>query len=62
LKLRKSGSFAGQSIRHVSVIGIERPPKEMRADGREIKFDFDATNKQLKADIPDNVSEIVLDR
>lgn len=54
--------FAGQPIRYIQAIGVTARPKEMRVDGREIKFDYDAATKRLRAEIPENVSEITLVR
>jgi YD repeat-containing protein len=34
----------------------------MLADGREIKFTYDAATKRLRAEIPDGVSEVTMIR
>src|SRR5258706_10025934 len=53
LKLMRSGSFDGQPIRYLEIIGLTAPPRELRADGRGLKFTFDAESKRLNADLPE---------
>jgi hypothetical protein len=44
------------------VIGVAAQPKQMAADGREIKFSYDAGTKRVKAEIPVGVGEITMVR
>ncbi len=60
--VRRIGDFRGQRLKFVEVIGIAARPKQMLADGREIRFDFDEKTKRLKAEIPENVGELRLIR
>ena len=62
IKIRRDGEFKGQTLKFLEVIGIAAAPKQIAADGREIKFTFDAATKRLKAEIPDGVSEITMVR
>ncbi len=60
LKLMRSGSFHDQPIRYLEIIGLTAPPRELRADGRGLKFTFDAESKRLNANLLEGVSEITL--
>jgi len=62
LKFTTTGDFRGQVIRSVVVNGISTPPKEIRADGRLLRFDFMSATKRLWIDIPTGVSEITMVR
>ena len=60
LKIQRIGSFQGQAIRYLEIVGIEVSPRELRFDGQLAEFRFDAKMHRLGAAIPDNVSEITL--
>ncbi|MEO8649914.1 MAG: TIM-barrel domain-containing protein, partial [Acidobacteriota bacterium] len=63
LKITRTGSFAGQQIGSVEVIGLAEPPREVRADGRRIEnLDFDRAGKRLKFSVSPDVAEITLIR
>lgn len=62
IKIRRSGDFRGQSLKFIEVLGIAAAPKQLLADGREIKFLYDPATKRLKAEIPDGVVEITMIR
>ncbi len=62
IKIRRDGQFPGQALKFVEAVGIAAPPKQMLADGREIKFTYEAATKRLRAEVPDGVSEITLIR
>lgn len=62
IKIRRDGEFKGQELRSIEVIGVAAQPKQMAADGREIKFTYDAAAKRVKAEIPDGVGEITMVR
>ncbi|MEO7660710.1 MAG: glycoside hydrolase family 31 protein [Pyrinomonadaceae bacterium] len=58
LTIRRSGDFSGQSIRFFEAIGIATVPKQMLANGREVKFTYDAAEKRVRMEIGDDVTEI----
>jgi len=60
LKFSRNGSFRGQPIGTVVVIGIATAPKHIQADGRDLKFIFSLATKSVSVDIPDNVSELTM--
>ena len=60
LKISMAGSFSGQTIRSVEVVGLTARPKEMRADGRELNFTYDESTKRLRAELPESVVELTL--
>jgi alpha-glucosidase len=62
LKLRRVGNFRGQPIRYVEAIGITANPREIRVDGRKVDHTYDAGTKRVRAEIPENASEITLVR
>lgn len=62
IKISRSGEFKGQTLKFIEVIGVATQPKQMAADGREIKFTYDTATKRVKAEIPDSVSEITMVR
>lgn len=62
ISISRTGDFIGQRLRSIEVVGITAKPKQMFADGREIKFDFDEKSKRLKSEIPDGVTELRLIR
>lgn len=62
VKIIRNGDLRGQQLKFVEVIGIAARPKQMLADGRDLKFDFDEKTKRLKAEIPENASELRLIR
>ena len=62
VKLTRFGDFQGQSIRSVEAIGLPAAPKQMFADGREVKFSYDAATKRLKTKIPDGIVELTMVR
>lgn len=62
IKVRRDGEFKGQELRSIEVIGVAAQPKQMAADGREIKFSYDAGTKRVKAEIPVGVGEITMVR
>ncbi|MFT3744064.1 MAG: glycoside hydrolase family 31 protein [Pyrinomonadaceae bacterium] len=62
VKIIRSGEFKGQTLKFIEVIGVAAQPKQMAADGRDVKFTYDAATKRVKAEIPDGVSEITMVR
>lgn len=62
LRLERFGDFQGQRIRYVEALGIGAAPKEVRADGVVLASEFDAANKRLRIEVPENVREITLVR
>ncbi len=62
VKMNSVGNFRGQSVRFIEVVGVPAAPKQMLADGRDIKFTYTPVTKRLKAEIPDAASEITLVR
>lgn len=62
LRLARSGNFTGQRIRYIRAIGVPARPKEMRADGKILDIDFDASVKRLRVEINGDENEILLIR
>lgn len=58
LKISRFGSFAGQAIRYVEIVGLSASPKQVLADGRDAKFIYDASAKRLKVDVNDGIREL----
>jgi alpha-glucosidase len=62
LKIRKVGTFSGQPITYIEIVGLNFHPRELRVDGRPIEFAYDTAGHRLKAAIPESAAEISLAR
>lgn len=62
LKLRRVGSFSGQRIEALEVIGLPERPRELIADGKTLEFTYDPGRKRLHANLPSQVTEIRMAR
>ena len=62
IKIRRTGNFQGQKIIYGEMIGVIASPKQVLADGREVKFTFDAAAKRLRMEMPDGVRELTMVR
>ena len=62
IKIRRTGNFQGQKIIYGEMIGVIASPKQILADGREVKFTFDAAAKRLRIEMPDGVKELTMVR
>ena len=62
LKLDRTGSFDGQKIRFVEVVGIVATPRDVLADGQKVPFVFDSTTKRLRIELSGSAKEIRLIR
>ncbi|MEP7148830.1 MAG: TIM-barrel domain-containing protein [Acidobacteriota bacterium] len=62
IKITRIGDFGGQQIRYLEVVGLGADPHEVRADGKKIIHAFDSARKRLRAELPENVTEITLIR
>jgi alpha-glucosidase len=60
LKITRAGSFAGQPIRYLEIVGLAGQPGELRADGVRLNFTFDDVSRRLRAVLPENANEITL--
>ena len=62
LKLNRTGSFDGQKIRFVEVVGIAANPRDVLADGQKTPFVFDSATKRLRIELSGGEKEIRLIR
>lgn len=62
IRFSRTGNFSGQSIRFVEAVGLPALPRQVLADGREVKFTYDVSAKRLKVEVPDGVGEMRLVR
>ncbi len=62
IKIRRTGNFQGQKIIYGELIGVIASPKQVLADGREVKFTFDAAAKRLRMEMPDGARELTMVR
>lgn len=63
LRLNRTGNFQGQKILYLQIIGLDKRPKEISADGKSVKdLDFDEKTKRLRIKSDDDVAEIKLTR
>jgi alpha-glucosidase len=62
LKLMRAGNFNGQKIRYIRAIGVSAKPREVRADGKNLDMDYDASVKRLRVEINGDEKEILLIR
>lgn len=62
LKIERTGSFEGQKILAVEVVGISANPREIRADGRKIAHKFDPDRRRIMAGLKGAESEITMIR
>ena len=62
VKIDRVGSFDGQKLKKIEVIGVATAPKELLADGTSLRFTYDEKTKRLGAEVPDGVRELRLIR
>jgi alpha-glucosidase len=62
IRFARSGTFAGRPVKYIEVIGLQAAPKQMFADGREIRSNYDEKTKRLKTEVPANVAEVTMVR
>ncbi len=62
LSIDRFGDFRGQPVKFVEALGIGVEPKEVRADGQRVQFNFDADRKRLRVEIGESTKEVVLVR
>ena len=62
LKMIRDGTYVGQPIRSLEIVGLTTQPKELRANGNIIEFTFDSGIRRMHAKLPENANEITLIR
>jgi len=62
LKIDRFGTYSGQRIEALEVVGLPTAPRELRADGKPLEFSFDSATRRLRAALPESVNEITLNR
>lgn len=62
LRIGRTGTFRGQPIRYVEVVGLPAEPREVRADGRKVDHRYDPATRRLQSEIPESTSEVRLIR
>lgn len=62
LRLNRTGSFQGQKIKYIEVLGITQKPREIKLDGKAAEGKLDARKKRLRIEINDNLREMTLIR
>lgn len=62
VKIDRVGSFDGQKLKKIEVIGVAAAPRELLADGTSLRFTYDEKTKRIGAEVPDGVRELRLIR
>jgi len=62
LKISRIGTYAGQQIRALEIVGLDAKPRELRADGKLLEFSYDAATRRVRADLPEAPGEITMTR
>ena len=62
LMITRIGNFNGQKIRYVEVVGVTAEPREIRADGKKLEFEYESAIKRIRFEVPDDVKEMTMVR
>ena len=62
LRVKRIGSYSGQPIKNIEIVGLSFRPRELLVDRRPVTFDYNAAGNKLSAAIPENAAEISLVR
>ncbi|CAN5614448.1 glycoside hydrolase family 31 protein [soil metagenome] len=62
VKITRNGSFNGQVVRNIEIVGLAAAPRQLLVDGREVRSQYDAETKRLNADLPPGTAEITIVR
>jgi len=63
LKIEPFGTFPGQKIEYIEVVGISQRPREVRVDGQIVEnIEFDNSRKRLRIKIDERTREVSLVR
>ncbi|NOT48473.1 MAG: hypothetical protein HOP17_12080 [Acidobacteria bacterium] len=62
ISIERKGSFAGQRMGFVEILGLAAKPKEIFADGRKMDFDYDADKKRLRFRLKGDEKELTMVR